>query len=291
MKGGANSTLVFDRPGELVIHSQYTPQEWMRSIGFLEDGVIRFTTHQFSLKGRDSDSEETVYETESNGSLTVEAQIKGGIDGITRSLSYHTEDGSPLKGGATMDAASVNLKDITRFFLASDREHLEEISSDDYRFWTDVLTEPETARPPVGNLPAGTDPLFTDASAGDFTLRAESPLIDAGNNQSYLDIVNEYITASRIIGGIIDIGAYEYNPEETVSSHLVSLPDDIATWTYQGKLYVRSEKTVGISIYTISGLLVGKSALNPFETSAFDLGRGIYIVVSDSGHSRKVIVR
>jgi hypothetical protein len=297
MKGGANSTVVFDRPGELFINSQRSPQEWMRSIGFLEDGVIRFTAHQFSFKGRDPDGEETVYETESNGLLTVEAQVKGGMDGVTRSLSYHTEDGSPLKGGATLDAASVNLKDVTRFFLASDRERLG-ISSDDYRFWTDVLTEPETARPPVGNLPAGADPLFRDAPAGDFSLQAESPLIDAGNNQSYLDIINlylpesqKYIAGSRIIGGTIDIGAYEYNPLESGNTLPVDLPDGITAWTQLGQLHIRSETPAGISIYTVSGILAGKLTLKAYETATLHLYRGIYILVPDSGRSRKVIVR
>ncbi|MDR1200843.1 MAG: hypothetical protein LBL58_04305, partial [Tannerellaceae bacterium] len=252
---------------------------------------------QFAFKGRDSDSEETVYETESNGLLTVEAQIKGGIDGITRSLSYHTEDGSPLKGGAALDAASVNLKDITRFFLTSERERLG-ISSDDYRFWTDVLTEPETARSPVGNLPAGADPLFRDAPAGDFTLRAESPLIDAGNNQSYLDIVDLYlsesqkhIAGSRIIGGTIDIGAYEYNPSETGNALLADLSDGITAWTQLGQLYICSETPVGISIYTASGTLIGKLTLKAHETVILHLYYGIYILVPDNGHSRKVMVR
>jgi hypothetical protein len=298
MKGGANSTLVFDSPVELYINSQYTPQKWMRSIGFLEDGVIRFTAHQFSLKGRDADSEETVYETESNGLLTVEAQIKGGIDGITRSLSYHTEDGSPLKNGATLDAASVNLKDITRFFLASDRERLG-ISPDDYHVWTDVLTEPETARPPVGNLPAGTDPLFGNASAGDFSLRAESPLIDAGNSWRYSDMMNLYLLDSskditgnlRITGNAIDIGAYEYDPSETVNILPVDLPDGITAWTRPGQLYIRSETPAGISIYTVAGVLAGKLILKAYETATFHLERGVYILVSGSGRSRKVMVR
>jgi hypothetical protein len=64
--------------------------------------------------------------------------------------------------------------------------------------------------------------LFQNASAGDFRLKAESPLIDAGNNQSYSDIINLYLSDSQknsvnslIIGGIIDIGAYEYDPSIT----------------------------------------------------------------------------
>ncbi|MDR2915479.1 MAG: hypothetical protein LBV74_11705 [Tannerella sp.] len=109
MKGSANSTVVFDCPTELFIQSQQTSQEWMRSIGFLEDGIIRFTTQQFAVIGRTPGSAEVLYEAGNNGFMTVEAQVKGGSDGFTRSLSLHTEDGSPVNGGV-INEESVNLK-------------------------------------------------------------------------------------------------------------------------------------------------------------------------------------
>ncbi len=295
MKGGINSTVVFDCPTELFIQSQQTSQDWMRSIGFLEDGVIKFTTQQFAVTGRTPGSEEVLYEAENNGFMTVEAQVKGGSDGFTQSLSLQTKNDSPVNGGV-INEESVNIKNTTRFFLSNDREQLG-LNSGDYTIQNDAFTEPEIDRPSIGNISTNEDPLFQNASAGDFRLKAESPLIDAGNNQSYSDIISLYLSDSqknsvnsRIIGGIIDIGAYEYDPSETGINHVAGLSDDIVTWTHQGKLYIRSEKPVRISIYSVSGLLIGKSDLKAYETTVFDLNKGIYIITSDNGYSRKIIV-
>jgi hypothetical protein len=52
-------------------------------------------------------------------------------------------------------------------------------------------------------------PLFANLSAGDFHLNAASPCINAGNN-SFITNSTDLDGNPRIVGGIVDIGAYEF---------------------------------------------------------------------------------
>jgi predicted outer membrane repeat protein len=60
----------------------------------------------------------------------------------------------------------------------------------------------------IGNI----DPLFSDTAADDYSLKKESPCIDAGNNALYPAAAGEMdLTGNvRITGATIDIGAFEY---------------------------------------------------------------------------------
>ncbi len=58
----------------------------------------------------------------------------------------------------------------------------------------------------------GTDPLFTDADDGDFTLSDASPAINTGDNSLYPDLdvdTKDLAGNSRLFGAYIDLGAYE----------------------------------------------------------------------------------
>ena len=52
-------------------------------------------------------------------------------------------------------------------------------------------------------------PLFKDAADGDYSLAKNSQAIDKGNN-SYIDTDTDLAGNPRIVGGIVDLGAYEY---------------------------------------------------------------------------------
>jgi hypothetical protein len=52
------------------------------------------------------------------------------------------------------------------------------------------------------------DPLFTNAAAGDFTLQAGSPMIDAALSPLF-DPVNDFAFTTRPQNGVSDVGAYE----------------------------------------------------------------------------------
>jgi len=62
-----------------------------------------------------------------------------------------------------------------------------------------------------GNTGANTttnNPLFSDSLAGNYRLQAVSPCIDAGNN-AHVSCVYDLDGSPRMVGGIVDLGAYE----------------------------------------------------------------------------------
>ncbi len=61
--------------------------------------------------------------------------------------------------------------------------------------------------PGHGNITA--DPLFVDAAGGDFQLQAESPCINAGLNKPWMIGATDLDGNRRIVGGRVDMGAYE----------------------------------------------------------------------------------
>jgi len=74
-------------------------------------------------------------------------------------------------------------------------------------------------------LPGGTgnitsDPLFVNAGTGNYHLSGISPCFDAGLNESWMATATDPDHNSRIIDGIVDIGAYEYQ----VVSPLIAVP-------------------------------------------------------------------
>ncbi|MEZ6197632.1 MAG: right-handed parallel beta-helix repeat-containing protein [Planctomycetota bacterium] len=62
---------------------------------------------------------------------------------------------------------------------------------------------------PVAPGVVDVDPLFVDASSGDFRLEAASPMIDAGSNALMTTSALDFAGRPRILNGTIDIGAHE----------------------------------------------------------------------------------
>jgi parallel beta-helix repeat protein len=60
-------------------------------------------------------------------------------------------------------------------------------------------------------------PLFVDLAGGDLHLQANSPCINAGGN-AYVSLATDLDGNPRIVGGTVDVGAYEYQtPTSTIS--------------------------------------------------------------------------
>ena len=61
-------------------------------------------------------------------------------------------------------------------------------------------------------------PLFVNAAGGDFHLQSTSPCINAGNNAAAPD-TNDLGGNPRLVGGTVDVGAYEYQTPASVISY------------------------------------------------------------------------
>jgi hypothetical protein len=62
------------------------------------------------------------------------------------------------------------------------------------------------------------DPVFANPAGGDFHLQSNSPCINSGNN-AYVTSTTDLDGNPRIVGGTVDIGAYEYQTPTSVISY------------------------------------------------------------------------
>jgi len=112
---------------------------------------------------------------------------------------------------------------------------------------------------------------------------------DSTKNRILLDLSGW----SREIGGICDIGAYEYNPNDPDGIYdpngiiPVAGSADTKLWGYAGRLYIRPAKPVTVWIYTIMGMLYRELDVEN-ETSVL-LPTGAYIVRASDGATAKII--
>ena len=61
-------------------------------------------------------------------------------------------------------------------------------------------------------------PLFVNEAGGDFHLQSNSPCINSGNN-ACVSVTSDFDGNPRIVGGTVDIGAYEYQTPGSVISY------------------------------------------------------------------------
>jgi hypothetical protein len=75
-----------------------------------------------------------------------------------------------------------------------------------------------TPLPTNGANNIASDPLFLNPFGGDYHLQSNSPCLNSGNN-AYVTVTNDLDGNPRIVGGTVDIGAYEYQTPSSVISY------------------------------------------------------------------------
>ena len=134
---------------------------------------------------------------------------------------------------------------------------------------------------------APVDADFAPTVSGNYRLRPESPIIDAGDNY-FVTLSTDLDGQTRIIGASVDLGAYEFQGDD--SGNEVRFSDNLI-WSHQNSLYVKiANQNVNLRIYSINGNLVKQvnSLLEGFYS--FPLPGGIYIVTLSTGETAKIFI-
>ena len=106
--------------------------------------------------------------------------------------------------------------------------------------------------PPVGLGNISSDPLLVNAAVGDFHLQPTSPCINSGNN-GYVSVATDLDGNPRVLGGTVDMGAYEYQSPTSLISYAWLAQYGLAT---DGSADFTDEDGTGMSNYEkwIAGL-------------------------------------
>ena len=136
--------------------------------------------------------------------------------------------------------------------------------------------------------PMFVDPIdanFAPTVSGDYRLLPESPLIDKGDN-SFVTLSEDLDGQTRITGYAVDIGAYEYQGDNSGNE---ALSTNERIWSHQGNLYVKiTGNDVTLRVYSLNGQLVRQ--INKLEEGfyTFPLPNGIYFITLSTGVTAKI---
>ncbi|NQY06697.1 MAG: DUF5123 domain-containing protein [Flavobacteriaceae bacterium] len=133
---------------------------------------------------------------------------------------------------------------------------------------------------------SNSDPLFVDATNGDFTLQSGSPAIDFGDNSFVPAGVTLDLNGNdRIINGIVDLGSFEF--DATLSIPSLSINETVLSPNpAQDAIAIFGLKnTVSLQIIDILGNSILKKSTYQFgDVDISDLKSGLYVVVISDGN-------
>ena len=84
-------------------------------------------------------------------------------------------------------------------------------------------------------------PVFANAAAGDYTLNLSSPCINAGTNFDWMTSSTDLVGNPRILGGRVDMGAYEDNPLQSTGDISAALSADYPVVAVSGKVNLTAD--------------------------------------------------
>lgn len=134
----------------------------------------------------------------------------------------------------------------------------------------------------TSSLNLNKDPKFADADKGNYNLQANSPAIDAGDNSLISEVKTDLNGRKRIIGGTVDMGAYEFNPSSGGKTPKISIGNANITEGNNGAKTARftvtldskPDETVRVNYATANGSAkAGQDFRNAKGTLVFKAGQ------------------
>lgn len=151
------------------------------------------------------------------------------------------------------------------------------------------------------------DGATTVPSAGTSSVRSQDDFIflvipDPGQSLTYLKVTtgipardNEGIFYETMEDGSVKVTIRNVTEPLTLTISGVNptsnaiLDSDIAAWSYNETLYVKTNERTELAVYTVSGQLLMQQKISEGTTS-ISIPKGIYIVKTDNGFSKKINV-
>ncbi len=127
-----------------------------------------------------------------------------------------------------------------------------------------------------GNLDV--DPQFVDAANGNLRLRSTSPAIDAGDN-SRVTATADLDGAERIIGGTVDLGAYELIAAPTLTQRDLK----VATGGTLSDLATLTGASPDGGVFSGTGVSIDGNGNYIFDSSGMPLGTEVTVTYTVSG--------